>query len=177
MIKNIIFSILLNEKSMKKINEMKIKIFIILYGLINIAFPFILKIVDYVINKAQPFMNYVVSFFYGFRENLIVQLILFSLLFLFTYIQSDGKKYPVVILKSIIGMTFINPVFFVLELLIHKISFSFLEVIYEFFFVKLFIRANIDDGISSRKQLFIVIAAFLLEILIYTIFFKLLLRF
>ncbi len=175
MIKNIFLTLMMQENGIKNIFKLKRIIFIILFGITNVIFPIIFNSFLYFTVQKYSFSEYLGIAFLEIKDNFIFSVLLLCILLFLFYIHTQ-KKYLDLVFKAVIAMNFIHPVMTVINYYIGNIFFEIVFIIYDIFFIKTFIKNNLqDEKISHSKQFLCIISAFIIMLFIYGFIYKILL--
>ena len=176
MIKDFLFTMMLNENSMEKIYRINRKIYFIIFAITNILFPILFNIFLCVTVKNYSFIDYFFISLSEIKDNLFFNILLFAFLFAIFYVQSNGTKYFELMVKTVIAMNFIHPFVAVITHYLSNLIFDLIFILYDIVFVKFFIGKNIsDENLSKKRQFGCVIATFLILLIIYGFVYKILL--
>ena len=159
-IKNFVYTIFMNEESIKEINKIKIQVFPIIFVFTNILFPFLFNCIFLLVKHKFDFDN--IGFaLYLILWNVIMNFVLVISLSALLFIKCNMKSFIAV--KTVISMNFINPITALLGLFINNIIFSLAIILYDILFSIKYVSVTINSDDNKNKKLYIyVLLSFLL---------------
>lgn len=175
MIKDIVLTIMINENNMGKIYCLKLKFYFIIFAITNILFPIFFNIVLSFIVKKYSSLDYFLISLLEIKDNFIFNILMFLILFLIFYSQTNKTEHFDLMLKTVIAMNFIHPVMAVINYYVGNIFFEIIFILYDIVFVKAFIKKNMSNKeLSTNKQFVCIISTFVVLLILYGGIYKIL---
>ena len=163
MIKDILLTMVIREDGIKKIYPIKTGFYVIFIIITNILFPLIFNLCASFFNSKFSELDSFYITLYELRNSFLVNFMLFIFLVTSFLIQSHGKKYFELVFKTLVAMSFINPLFIIISYWLNNLLVNFAIIIYDFVFIKAFVNTNInDEDLPKPKQAGCIVTAFLI---------------
>lgn len=154
----------IREDGMKKIYQIKTWWYVFFILLTNVLFPMVFNLCASFYDVKFSELDAIQITFYEIRNNFLINLLLYALILISFFIQSHGKKYFELIFKAMVAMNFINPLFVFVNYCLNNLLVNFALVIYDFIFIKVFVRTNISgEDLPEPKQKGCLVAAYLIS--------------
>lgn len=162
MIKNILFTMLQRKEAMEDVNKKSLRFFIISYLITSVLFYVIyytiIPFFDYHLTRAKYAGLIGPRIAMKFVTDVLIAG--FILLFFINSMDSSARKSVV---KMVIAMNFPNPIFYIVNGILNNGLLSIMIFIYDIFFIRNYMKINIDNKKDSQASIIIriIIAIFL----------------
>ena len=168
MIKDIVLTLMINENNMAKIYSLKLKFYFIIFTMTNILFPIIFNILLSFIVKKYSSLDYFLISILEIKDNLIFNILMFLILFVIFYSQTNKTEHYGLMLKTVIAMNFIHPVMAIINYYVENIFFEITFILYDIVFAKAFTKKNMPSkDLSTNKQFACIFSTFLILLILY----------
>ena len=176
MINDILRTILMKEEGIKRISNGKKSVFLLIYVLTNMIFPFLFNCFQFFTEQDYSFFDYFIISIKQIKNNGVFCILWIAILFLI-FFNKLGKRNSIdLMFKTIISMKFIYP--------LYAVVFHYFEngiillglILYDIMFVVKFFKVKIEkDVITIVKIRLYVILSFFILLIVYGGIYKLLL--
>ena len=176
MIKDILRTIVMKEEAIKKITNEKKSIFLLIYVVTNIIFPFLFNCFLFFTEQDFSFYEYFLLSFIEIKNNCVFCLLWILILFLIFCNKLEKKQCVDLVLKTIISMKFIYPIYTVIFHYFENGIILLGIILYDIIFVVKFLKVNIQEDVSTiaKIRLYVILSFFIL-LMVYGGIYKLLL--
>ncbi len=176
MIKDIIRTIVMDEERMKKILTEKKSVFLLIFLFTNVIFTVIFNCFLFFTEQDFSFYEYFLLSFIEIKNNCVFCLLWILILFLIFCNKLEKKQCVDLVLKTIISMKFIYPIYTVIFHYFENGIILLGIILYDMIFVIKFLKVNIQEDVSTiaKIRLYVILSFFIL-LMVYGGIYKLLL--
>lgn len=176
MIKDILRTIVMDEERMKKILTEKKSVFLLIFLFTNVIFTVIFNCFLFFTEQDFSFYEYFLLSFIEIKNNCVFCLLWILILFLIFCNKLEKKQCVDLVLKTIISMKFIYPIYTVIFHYFENGIILLGIILYDIIFVIKFLKVNIQEEVSTiaKIRLYVILSFFIL-LMVYGGIYKLLL--
>ncbi len=176
MIKDILRTIVMDEERMKKILTEKKSVFLLIFLFTNVIFTVIFNCFLFFTEQDFSFYEYFLLSFIEIKNNCVFCLLWILILFLIFCNKLEKKQCVDLVLKTIISMKFIYPIYTVIFHYFENGIILLGIILYDMIFVIKFLKVNIQEDVSTiaKIRLYVILSFFIL-LMVYGGIYKLLL--